>query len=41
MNRRQANDKVLVINAPIGMYVIEFRKVAKAEITVMDMNERA
>ena len=36
----QANDKVLVIGAgPIGMAAIEFLKVAKAEITVMDMNE--
>jgi alcohol dehydrogenase len=33
-------DKVLVIGAgPIGMAVIEFLKVAKTEITVMDMNE--
>ena len=33
-------DKVLVIGAgPIGMAAIEFLKVAKAEITVMDMNE--
>ena len=32
--------EVLVIGAgPIGMAVIEFLKVAKAEITVMDMNE--
>ena len=36
----QADDKVLVIGAgPIGMAAIEFLKVAKAEITVMDMNE--
>ena len=36
----QANDKVLVIGAgPIGMAVVEFLKVAGAEITVMDMNE--
>ena len=35
-----AGDKVLVIGAgPIGMAVIEFLKVAKTEITVMDMNE--
>ena len=33
-------DKVLVIGAgPIGMAVVEFLKVAKTEITVMDMNE--
>ena len=33
-------DQVLVIGAgPIGMAVIEFLKVAKTEITVMDMNE--
>jgi alcohol dehydrogenase len=33
-------DRVLVIGAgPIGMAVIEFLKVAKTEITVMDMNE--
>ena len=33
-------EKVLVIGAgPIGLAVIEFLKVAKAEITVMDMNE--
>ena len=33
-------DKVLVVGAgPIGMAVIEFLKVAKTEITVMDMNE--
>ena len=36
----QPGDKVLVIGAgPIGMAAIEFLKVAKAEITVMDMNE--
>jgi len=36
----QAGDKVLVIGAgPIGMAVIEFLKVAHAEITVMDTNE--
>jgi 2-desacetyl-2-hydroxyethyl bacteriochlorophyllide A dehydrogenase len=35
-----AGDKVLVIGAgPIGMAAIEFLKVVKAEITVMDMNE--
>jgi len=35
-----AGDKVLVIGAgPIGMAAVEFLKVAKAEITVMDMNE--
>jgi len=33
-------EKVLVIGAgPIGLSVVEFLKVAKAEITVMDMNE--
>ena len=33
-------EKVLVIGAgPIGMAAVEFLKVAKAEITVMDMNE--
>ena len=33
-------DQVLVIGAgPIGMAVVEFLKVAKTEITVMDMNE--
>ena len=33
-------EKVLVIGAgPIGLAVIEFLKVAKAKITVMDMNE--
>ncbi len=33
-------EKVLVIGAgPIGLSVMEFLKVAKAEITVMDMNE--
>ena len=36
----QEGDKVLVIGAgPIGMAAMEFLKVAKAEITVMDMNE--
>ena len=36
----QADNKVLVIGAgPIGMAVVEFLKVAGAEITVMDMNE--
>ena len=36
----QADDKVMVIGAgPIGMAAIEFLKVARAEITVMDMNE--
>ena len=36
----QEGDKVMVIGAgPIGMAVIEFLKVAKADITVMDMNE--
>ena len=35
-----SGDKVLVIGAgPIGMAVVEFLKVAKTEITVMDMNE--
>ncbi len=34
-------DKALVIGAgPIGMAAIEFLKVAKTEITVMDMNEK-
>lgn len=34
------DDKVLVIGAgPIGLSVVEFLKVAGAEITVMDMNE--
>ena len=36
----QADNKVLVIGAgPIGMAVVQFLKVAGAEITVMDMNE--
>ena len=36
----QADNKVLVVGAgPIGMAVVEFLKVAGAEITVMDMNE--
>ena len=42
VNRSASNsgDKVLVIGAgPIGMAAIEFLKVAKTEITVMDMNE--
>jgi len=34
-------DKALVVGAgPIGMAAIEFLKVAKTEITVMDMNEK-
>ena len=39
--RPQEGEQVLVIGAgPIGLSVVEFARVAKAKITILDMNER-